>query len=216
MQVPLQKQYKQALFHYSIFILFSLEQKVRGNFLKVLWFNANQAWLTGGRTSPLMSVGELKIMFTFPCLVSKQPLYHMWVLQEPACAQIHKHRHMLEQAASHRHTCIRFYYLLFVLHSWAALALFWCPTGDKGLVLCTERSQAHLLSVRDSVLHRKWFVETTTVTCWNVFVVFMTNSLHIHRWLIRAVCNLQRFDPRTLGNWSKRFVFTVTGRIVFM
>ncbi len=99
-----------------------LEQKVRGNFLKVLWFNANQAWLTGGRTSPLMSVGELKIMFTFPCLVSKQPLYHMWVLQEPACAQIHKHAHAqagsLTQLLLHRHTSIRFYYLLFVLHSW--------------------------------------------------------------------------------------------------
>lgn len=50
---------------------------------------------------------------------------------------------MLKQAATHlldRHTCIHFYCLLFV---------FQCPTGDKGLVLHTERSQAHLLSVRD-------------------------------------------------------------------
>ncbi len=151
------------LFSITPFIsFFLLEQKVRGNFLKVLWFNANQVWLTRGRTSPLMSVGELKIMFTFPCLVSKQPLYHMWVLQEPACAQTNKHRHMHKQAASHNcfytgtHAYASIIFSLFFIPELVTLALFWCPTRDKGLVLCTEKSQAHLLSVPDSVLHRKW------------------------------------------------------------
>lgn len=80
-----------------------------------------------------------------------------------------------------RHTCVHFHFFsLFFIRKLVALALIQGPTGDKGLVLCTERSHAHLLSVccTGSSWRDVWldFAVTTTVTCWIVFVVYMTNS----------------------------------------
>lgn len=159
-QVALQKQYERALFHYSIFIFFFFLPCTEGQkeFPQSALIQCQPGQLTGGRTSPLMSVGELKIMFTFPCLISKQP--HMWVLQEPACAQIHKQQTHAwagspTQPLLHRQTCICFHYPLFVLHSWVGCSspLLVNPLETRGLCF-VQRGHKHTCCLYET--HRKW------------------------------------------------------------
>lgn len=96
-QVALQKQYERPLFHLYLFFPTAEGQREFPQSALI----QRQPVLANRRKNWSSDVCGGGVMFTFPCLISRQPLYHMWVLQEPACVQIHNHRHMLEQAAAH-------------------------------------------------------------------------------------------------------------------